>query len=244
MSIHRPYVMCLGVFVSAFGCARGDDELGMRSTRDPALQGTLRQTVETNTRDLTKTPAPDSTEAEIIALLQAMPSWERFSVFCEENAYDRERAQIEATIRRIASYDLDAVRRVLGYYYGLLDSGDGRAAEYPMPDFESKVFILNQFLFQLPKTVRRDSPHFRFFCGGWMGWPISGESGDPKASDEMDCRWPWSEDRSGRWHLTGQFLGYMGSIYRGDEPFDYFQKEFGRRRLVGEDGGKQEEHGG
>ena len=98
---------------------------------------------------------------------------------------------------------------------------------------DGKLLIVNRFCFDLPATVRRDSPHFHFFGGAWLGLPISGDPYEPKASDEMDMRWPWSVDKNGQWQLTGKFAGFKGPSYQPLEAFDYYREHFGQRKIEG-----------
>ena len=169
----------------------------------------------------------DSPESEIIALLQKMPTLPSYS--CEEarSQYVAECSEIETIIQRIASYDLDTIRRVIGYFYGALDSGK-RTVQ--VSGFEEKVMMLNRFLFQLPKTVSRDSSHLCAFPS-W-GW-VTVDTNDPEIlSDKIYFRWPWKENDSGEWRFVGHGIFRSGSLYRGDMAFDYYRKHFGKRVIV------------
>ena len=165
---------------------------------------------------------PGSAEEDIVTLLRKMPDWVAFS---HNRDYRAEEAEIERSVAAIASHDLDTVRAALEYYSTKGWSMNNCSSIGAL----AKMMIVNKFLFKLPRVVRRDSPHFRSFGGGWWGLPISGESGDPRDSDEMTIRWPWSEDEQGKWHLTGRFAGFTGEQYHPLVAFDYYRAAFGRR---------------
>lgn len=153
----------------------------------------------------------------VVSLLSEMPDWTSFSLNRE---YEESRAKIHAVVKQISGHSLNVIRRAMKEYR----EDKGLA-------IDGKLLIVNRFLFDLPATVRRDSPHFRFFGGGWPGLPISGDPYRPDASDEMDMRWPWSVHENGRWQLTGRYAGFMGEAYRPLDAFDYYNKHFGRRKI-------------
>ncbi len=160
---------------------------------------------------------------EVVQMLVDMPAWGSFSVYGD---YGEEEAEIERVARAIAAYDLDVIRAAFQRYGDQEWAEPGGAGMWA----DTKLYVLNKFLFDLPETVRRDSPHFRPF-GGWGGLPITGDPLQPDPSDEMSMRWPWSEDESGTWRLTGRYGGSMGPPYLAMEAFDFYRKEFGRREV-------------
>ncbi len=160
----------------------------------------------------------DEKVGEVVRILTDMPDWSALGVSDE---YAVERRQIEEAVRRIAAYDLDTIRAAEQLYRSSPPMWLGGAA---------KLFVLNKFIFSLPQTVRRASPHFRLF-GGWMGGPISGDPYDPRDTDEMDMRWPWEADASGEWRLVGRFSGFMGPTSDSLGEFDYYRQHFGKREI-------------
>lgn len=167
------------------------------------------------TVDLPPPPPPaGSPEGKIVNILQKMPDWECFSLNKE---YPQERAEIEKAVAAISAYDLDTIRAALDYYARRGWAGQSTS----WTGASGKELILIKYLFNLPRTVRVDSPYSQPFGEGWWNLPIS--------DGEQFIRWPWSVDESGKWHLTGRFTGYKGGRYRALDAFDYYRKEFGKR---------------
>jgi len=165
----------------------------------------------------------DSVKA-IVALLEEMPGWKSLSGKPECHV---ERSKIEATVRQVAAYDLDEIRAAIECYdRESWEANNGVISSAA----QGKLYLLTNYLFDLPETVRRDSPHFRVFGGGWIGLPISGDQFNPKESDLMSIRWPWSVDANGNWKLTGEFGGFLGPPFQPLTAFDYWRKAFGKRR--------------
>ena len=171
-------------------------------------------------------PKMGEEEGRIVRLLIAMPSWDSVGY---GQAEAEAITKIEQAVREIASYDIDTIRRGLAYYC-LVGYIRERNAIH---DRECKTFVLNKFLFDLPARVRRDSPHYETF-GGVFGEPVSGESGNPKPSDEVSLRWPWSEGQTGTWHLGTYRGGGTGEQYQPMIAFDYYRKHFGKRDMTRE----------
>ena len=160
---------------------------------------------------------------EIVVALEGMPNWRGFSL---NKDYPEERALIEATVRRIARYDLDTVREAIEAYESRREEPFGREGPGTVA---GKLLILNKFLFDLPETVRADSGHFLFFGGHWVGLPVTGGTDASEGSGLMYIRWPWSADSDGTWRLTGDFGGFFGPPYRPLDAFDHYRKAFGKR---------------
>lgn len=170
--------------------------------------------------------------AEIRRLLEAMPDWPPF-VFIPNRA-SREKEEkivrsIEDTMRRIARYPSGSIRAAMKELHQKYTLGTRGTRGL---DVDAKLFLLNKYLFDLPETVRRDSRHFAYFLTGWAGMPMTGDPNTPKDSDKAFVRWPWRAGRDGQWHLTGRTTIYMGPPYRPLRMFDYFRREFGRRKVV------------
>ena len=203
------FALLANCVVPIWRCEAGDD--GGRASPAPStaagagIPGTPHEaTSPPRAGDIPPAPQPGSAEERIVDILRRMPDWTRFSLNGE---YSRERAAIEHAMAAISVYDLDTIRSALEYYsrrgWFVEPGRSGQLMAF------GKELILNKYLFALPASVRRESPHFRFFGEGWWGLPISGESGKPRDTDEMSIRWPWSEDESGRWRLTGTHTVYM-----------------------------------
>jgi hypothetical protein len=149
-----------------------------------------------------------------------MPKWP--SALVESN--DQDRRAIEEIARAISSYNLDTIRAAMQRYHDeSWDKGHGIEAD-------ARLFVLNHYLFNMPATIRRDSPHFPMIFAPYA--PISGEIGNPKSSDELDARWPWSVDKKGDWRLTGTDRGFIGLPTDPLRAFDYYRSHFGSRNSV------------
>jgi len=161
-----------------------------------------------------------------------MPDWagSRQGVECPE-----ERAQVRRLAEQIATYPLDTIRRGMEIYHGeqsdQVIAVDGKLPVVGSLRVDGTLLIVNRFVFVVPPTVRRDSPHFRTFGGQWVGMPITGDPRHPADSDEMDMRWPWSVDKAGQWTLTGTLEGFVGAPYDPFEAFDYFRTHFQPRAM-------------
>jgi len=172
-------------------------------------------------------PTTESDEhevAQIVALLRSMPDWTGLPLFEERQ---EERNQIEAIMYKMGRYDLDTIRAAVEKY-----DRESNATGAARIAAEGRLFVLNRFLFNLPRTVRLDSPHSRNFGGCWFGELVVAKPGSPEASDQLVLRWPWSEDQAGNWRLTGRCMGFSGPPYQPLEAFDYYRKEFGKRAIV------------
>ncbi len=154
---------------------------------------------------------------EVLALIDEMPDWAS-TASGDEDVVER----IDSAARRIAAYPTATIRAA---FVQCREDVGGQSA------YERKLYVLNQFLFDLPRTVRRDSPHFSATGGPWLGAPVSGAERDPQPSDEADMRWPWAADAEGVWRLTGRFFGYFGASYNYLRAFDYYSANFGRREI-------------
>jgi hypothetical protein len=157
---------------------------------------------------------------KIIQLIVEMPDWTGFSLNQE---YPEEIAKIERIAREISSYNLDEIRAAISK---LLREA---AKPYDFIILQGKFYVLNKYFFNLPETVRRDSPYCRAFGGGWLGMPGTGDFKNPRDDDLVHIRWPWEEDASGQWHVTGKYAGYMGPPYDALAAFDFYRESFGKR---------------
>ena len=152
--------------------------------------------------------------AAVVSLLEEMPHW---ALLSPDQRHTKKWREIELTVRTIAEYDLDVIRAAMATFSVESRYGEG------------KLYVINKYLFDLPETVRRDSPHFPYIAGEWSGLPITGDSFNPRPSDEVSARWPWRQEEDGTWRLTGTFAGYFGAPYDALAAFDYYRENFGRR---------------
>jgi len=174
----------------------------------------------------------------VAALLRAMPDWASFRAGVER---PEEQAEVNRLAEQIATYPLDTIRRGMEIYYvekpDQMIKAEGRLPVVGALRVDGTLLIVNRFLFAVPPTVRRDSPHFRTFGGVWLGMPITGDPHHPADSDEMDMRWPWSVDEAGQWTLTGTLEGFVGPPYNPFEAFDYCRTHF-QPRAISNAGGR------
>jgi hypothetical protein len=176
--------------------------------RDPARSAGVARSVA----------ADDAAVNRVVSLMESMPAW---SAVTPDAA---ERSCIERTCREVAAYDKDTIRAAVVRLESPASVARGDFAAR-----EGRLFLLNRFLFDLPISVRRDSPHFQFFFASFWGLPLSGERGKIDPSDTVACRWPWSDDYQGGLRLEGVCFGYSGPPYDALRDFDYYRKTFGRR---------------
>lgn len=163
--------------------------------------------------------------AVIVAELHAMPSWTSARTA-------EELSEIEGFVQKIAAHDLDAIARGVGTYWREMAQrqGDASTRSHDLVECYGKLFVVNKFLFDLPASVPTSSIHL--CCdGGWYGRPSLNERTHSKSSARMDMRWPWSEDDTGLWRLTGRYCGFAG-VYQPTVQFDYYREHFGRRALM------------
>ena len=162
----------------------------------------------------------------IVRELEAMPQWDRFSA---DHQHLNERREIERAVGAIAAYHLNTIRAAIEYYLQACWAADYYCGA------QHKVMILNNYLFDLPESVRRGSAHFDPLLrvgGGWRLIPDDPQwSPDKGPLDGVMICWPWSVDDQGMWRLTGTFSGYNGSEYPASEAFDYYREHFGRRKF-------------
>jgi len=173
----------------------------------------------------------DQPTTEVVRLLEDMPSWPDV-VLGKKPPYDAETQRavqrLEQTMRRIAAYDLDTIREAIMAFQQMHPwAGVGGTKQH------AKLFLLNKFLFDLPETLRRDSPHIPYVVSGWWGMPETGTPRRPKPDDRVYVRWPWKAGPDGQYHLAplARLSIYMGPPYDALKKFDYLRKHFPRRKI-------------
>jgi hypothetical protein len=139
-------------------------------------------------------------------LIDSLPTW------MDASDSQQARTALMTRLRRIDAYHSDVIRGGIELY---IDERK-RAKSYSV-DEESKLYLLNRFLFRLPRFV--EMGQFPFF-GGW-DIPIRGERFDPS--------WPFTVKPSGP-VLEGTFAGYYGDEFLALREFDYFRQNYRRRK--------------
>jgi len=167
--------------------------------------------------------------AKVAELIDKMGGYPLLPIVPNPEADSDAKERIEKTeecVNEIAKFDLDIVRKGYNEYL------EGRRKA---PLNEDNLLLVNKFLFNIPETVKADSPHWRMLVsGGGAQLPVKGIPGAPKPTDEASPRWPWEEDKKSKlWHLQGKRVDrlLLGPPYRAVEVFDYYRANFGRRDI-------------
>jgi len=152
----------------------------------------------------------DSVE-RVVSLLKEMPSsWPD--------------SEFEAAARQIAAYPSDAIRAGMDRYLKWSRTTLGPDVYFA----GQKLYALNKYLFDLPETVRLDSPMVKFDYLNWFTGHISGDG--RKDSDLVWIRWPWAEQEDGTWRLLPGPGSSSGPPYSWPlEAFDYYRRTLPRR---------------
>ena len=152
---------------------------------------------------------------EMIDLVKKMPEWP-FSPGIPD-AEDQARAEAEArevenVAATIAQHELDDIRAAMKQLALRHDA-----------KIDAKLFILNQYLFDIPEKVKYGSIEDRLTRHSYFGLPPS----------VMTSKiWPWElENGQVRFGTKGLGYMYMGPPYEAVETFDQFRKHFGRRSI-------------
>lgn len=140
--------------------------------------------------------------------LHSSPSWINLQIEANNEI------KILYVLRRIGTYPTDVIRGGIKLFIYQCK----KEKSYSLEE-QSKVYLLNRYLFQLPRSVPRQE--LRFF-GGWIT-PELGKTANPS--------WPLVYDSRLRLVIKGKFGGYMGDEYRAIEEFDYFSENYSRRKL-------------
>ena len=139
-------------------------------------------------------------------LIESFPTW------MEANASQQAKTALMTRLKRIDALHSDVIRGGIELY---IDQSK-RAKSYSV-DEESRLYLLNRYLFKLPRLV--PVGEFPFF-GGW-DIPVDGERFNPS--------WPFVVKPSGL-VLEGAFSGYYGDEYMALDEFDYFRQMYRRRK--------------
>jgi len=162
---------------------------------------------------------------QIVRLLEQMPSWPGQ----HEPDAQRKAQRIEQIMRRIAAYDSDTIREGMAAFV----EKHVRPSHWYQGTGEEKLFLLNKFLFELPETLPRNSPHIPYTTCGWWTNPESRTLHGPDTEDWPYVRWPWTAGPDGEYQLVlaGRIIIHFGLPYDGLRHFDYLRKHFSRRKI-------------
>lgn len=152
---------------------------------------------------------------EIVALIDSMPSWP-FSPVVPDAAASADAianaGQMEAIAHRIIhTYDVHEIREAMR----VVAAGHSSKKE-------QRLFILNQFLFDIPGNASKNPRLREYMLSGFLATPRT----------VMTSRsWPWIPDEAGklRFCIEAHGITRMGRRYSALEVFDAFQREFGVR---------------
>lgn len=152
----------------------------------------------------------------IVNLIDAMPDWP-FSPVVEDLPASIQAASdakaMETTAHSIAGYDTEEIREAVR-----------RVAANKSDRNQERLFILNQFLFEIPEKVANDSAVRSYLAAGYLATP---------QSVMVSSGWPWIRDENGdlRFCVKAHGIHRMGRPYRALRTFDILHGEFGRRSM-------------
>jgi hypothetical protein len=184
-------VLLLSVFIGAFWLTSYDDHLVAAISN---LNNTLMYQRE---REID----------EIVFTLEKSPLWTRL----EKNT-DEEKSLLNA-LEKISQYKVEIIREAAIKYLK-----NNSKNLYEVIGVESRVFVLNRYLFKVPENAPFDNGTF----GGWGGVPVRNK--------EINWLWPLAYRPDGQLYIEGKYKGYSGHPYQAIEEFDYFYKTYGLRK--------------
>ena len=175
---------------------------------------------------------------QVIVQLQTMPAWNwlpnsAHDSMCRDECYERYWQQVsEACMEQIAVHDIETIRAGVKRYLEGARYATGVANDQEL----SKIFVLNSYLFDLPEVMAWEDAVELDCVDGYWGRPFLGDDRrNPKASDKVLTRWPWSVNDRGEWRLTGRYRPMGGSFpkYNALTVFDGLAERYGKRDTVG-----------
>jgi hypothetical protein len=158
---------------------------------------------------------------EIVTLIESMPLWVFTPLVPDDStpvaelaaALDRaERAsRIEQAMEAVAKYRIDEIR-----------SAVQQVAASRIESKDERLFVLNNFLFDIPEKVTSKSPAWKYVIAGYVPNP---------ATDEDSTHSPWVARQNGTYRHATKAVGFtrFGRPYPAVEAFDAYQKHFGLR---------------
>ena len=145
---------------------------------------------------------------KIIRLIERCPSW----VGIKNN--DTKRKLILNNLMIISKYPIDDIEKSIS-----------QCVKYKIfsknfdPAYMEKIYLLNRYLFDVPKFVPRKNRKV-----------FSGFSGMPSNDRLIGEMWPLDFDKNGNLIIVGSEAMYNGPLYRADIEFRYFKTVYGLRR--------------
>lgn len=148
-----------------------------------------------------------------LSIMVAMPNWAEMTPQDWEKAKWTSqqavaRRKIMRSLARLSQFPLQDIREAERQY--------SRLSATTNDDLQARPFLLNRYLFQMPKVGTRLSPG--------PGYCV--------ANSNIDLgSWPLREDKNGHLHLDGWSCGYMGGIIPGYYDFDYCKNRYPLRTV-------------
>ena len=144
---------------------------------------------------------------EVVFIIEKSPLWTRL-----EKKSDEEKSLLDA-MEKISQYNVEIIREAAIRYLK-----NNSKNFYEVMGVESRIYILNRYLFKAPESALFAKGTF----GGWEGVPISNK--------EINWLWPLAYNSDGRLYIEGKYKGYSGPPYQAMKEFDYFYKNYGLRK--------------
>jgi hypothetical protein len=142
----------------------------------------------------------------VAELLFSAPSW------IEAGDDPKLAVKLLSRLRRISALHTDVVRGGVEFF---IDESK-RKKSYSL-DEQSKLYLLNRYMFRLPRSVPRGQIPF---FGGWL---------IPDTGGNLNPNWPFAVQKGGELALKGVFSGYMGDEFRALDEFDLLRRHYPRR---------------
>lgn len=170
--------------------------------------------VNIHSQDATKTKAKANQNAteidknKALKLLLELPDWYR-------NRTAENKSKYLSIAASISKFDSESIKRAESEYVHSLEvERDIRL------DRMINLLIFQKIFFKVPSKYL---PYKEFFAG-------FGYYPDPEKDGKMNWLLPLTENEKGELELTGGIIFQRGN-YRVFEEFEYFEKEFGRRKV-------------
>lgn len=163
----------------------------------------------------------DDAVLSIVRLLEEMPRWPCLPLVDTSPDYERDRQraittarEIEDIAERISKYELDDIRAAFVLYS--VDHTRREALE-----------IMNRYLFNIPMKPNSGTEVERMVRYRFAVPLLTDES-------KMTTSFPWAADEAGHLRFSVEAKGFVGfgRPYDGVKVFDYYRRQFGRRKAL------------